>query len=156
MKIIIVIFIYLLSSGCTSQPDDNFIEESPATEISISNWPFPAINCDRCDTRKKQRFTPLGPEKYLSIYKDNTLIAITVESRIANMSYEGFNFVFSAAGVVELCHNSQCKQLNLSQKVTLSKCTFILTDYQFTASRENIADSGSQLFKVAATCNMQG
>lgn len=153
MKIIIVTFIYLLSLGCTSQPNDSAIEEAPATEISILNWPFPAIHCSQCDSRKKQRFTPLGPEKYLSIYNHNTLIAFTIESRIAKMSYEGFNFEFLAEGIVDLCHNKQCKPLNLNQKVTLSKCTFILTDYQFTASRKNIADSGSQLFKVAAQCN---
>ncbi len=154
MKIIHVIFIYLLLLGCTSQPCGNVSETLPETEVPIANWPFPAINCNRCDTRKKQRFTPLGPEKYLSIYKDNTLIAFTIESRMANMSYEGFNFGFSAEGFVDLCYSSQCRQLRSNQRTTLSKCTFILTDQQFIASRENIADSGSQLFKIAALCNM--
>jgi hypothetical protein len=156
MKIIFIVFIYFLSLGCTLQPNDSSTKKITEAEVTILNWPFPAIYCDRCDTRKKQRFTPLGPEKYLSIYKDSSLIAFTIESRIAKMSYEGFNFVFLAEGIVDLCHSKQCKPLNLNQKVTLSKCTFILTDYQFTASRKNIADSGSQLFKVAAQCNLQG
>jgi hypothetical protein len=153
MRIIIVIFISLLLLGCTSQPNDA-IEEAPATEVSILNWPFPAIHCTQCDSRKMQRFTPRGPEKYLSIYNHNTLIAFTIESRIAKMSYEGFNFEFLAEGIVDLCLKDQCKPLNLNQTVTLSECTFILTDHQFTASRKNIADSGSQLFRVAAQCNI--
>ena len=156
MKIIFIVFIYFLSLGCTLQPNDSSNKKITEAEVTILNWPFPAIYCDQCDSRKKQRFTPLGPEKYLSIYNHNTLIALTIESRMAKMSYEGFNFEFSAKGFVYLCYNSQCKQLRPIQKETLSKCTFILTDYQFTASRKNIADSGSQLFKVAAQCNLQG
>ena len=170
---LIVVMLSFITIGCGTQSIEplsqkmkiSFIKQEPEKAISlqrgllrtrsatVENWPFEKYRCDQCTSTETNHFTPKGPEKRISIYnKNKDLIAFVIESRSSVAKLNAFTFKFSEGGHIEICSTEECENIYENKKHSLSSCTIILTDYQYTAARKNIADSGNQMFQVAGLC----
>lgn len=173
MKLVLITISALIIIGCSTQlsSDTNqtmtisFIKENTETTISsneallktkyaiVKNWPFEEMICDDYSSKEKEFFTPLGPEKRVSVYdKENNLIAFAIESHSKNIHYNNFKFFHAEENIFKICSNIKCVNMNQGTETTLSNCNIILTNYEHIAARIGIADSGQQTFQVAAFC----
>lgn len=174
MKALFIAILAFITLGCSMQPkvvaaekmNIDFIKPATKTGISINkgllktnkvtvkNWPFPEVPCAECTAIETSYFTPKGPEKRVAIYDENkNLTAFAIESRLDSAKFNDFTFEFSTENSIKICNTAECKNIKTYKKQPLSNCTVMLTDYQYTAARQNIADSGKQVFQVAGSCD---
>ena len=172
MKLLLLVIISFSIMGCCSQnsitPTQgmkiNFIEKTINNKISLNesvlqtnnaiveNWPFKEPFCEKCSSKEKIYFTPKGPEKRVSVYDNNSLIAFALESHSSIVKFNDFTFSSSENGSLKICDAEKCETLKKLKKYKLSNCTIILTDYQYSATTKGIADSNQLMFKIAGVC----
>lgn len=173
MQALLLIIVSIIIAGCCTQPammtnqkmTISFIENESETEAIlqtnfletdgaiVKNWPFQQRECNQCSSIEKEYFTPKGPEKRVTVYdKNKNIVAFAIESRTTVTKLDGFTFKFSEKGGIEVCDAKECNRIGKYEEMQLSNCTIVLTDFQYIAPRQNIADSGKQLFQAAALC----
>lgn len=120
--------------------------------ISIEHWPFIDTKCSNCKGSFENYFRPKGIEKrYLTTNGSDLLFAI--ESYRKETHFKGWNFNITEEGKVRACYAKKCELLTLFQLQSISSCELILTQMNVTEVIDNIADSGSYKYQIAARCD---
>lgn len=120
--------------------------------ISIEHWPFLDARCSNCKGSFNSYFRPKGIEKrFLTTNGSDLLFAI--ESYRKETHFRGWNFNVTEERKVRACYAKKCDLLSLFQPQSINNCELILTQINVAEVIDNIADSGSYKYQIAAQCH---